>query len=177
MPSEHFFCHLSAGDRWIGAVLRYSYEYRARCTAPAGGTVRYSYSAFVPYAACDLEISYRNAAGIIPKEYLVQREIQRITPEIRLSCFTTTLQPSTPAIGRVRLGNIAPKCCRYNTEGIPRAKRDKANSSRNQTFFVLHNNAAALNPCHMPRATWKYRTEILPVHYRRNPSCNARYSE
>ena len=84
-----------------GAVLRYEYEYRtvlyeyrARCsTAPAGGTVQYG-SAFVPYAACDLEISYRNAAGIIPKECLVQREIQRITPEIRL--FRVSQQRCSP---------------------------------------------------------------------------------
>ena len=82
-------------------MLRYEYEY---------GTVLYEYgtvpvaalrllavqygSAFVPYAACDLEISYRNAAGIIPKECLVQREIQRITPEIRL--FRVSQQRCSP---------------------------------------------------------------------------------
>ena len=31
--------------------------------------------------------------------------------------------------------------------------------------------------CYGAHDTWKYRTEILPVQYRRNPSCNARYCE
>ena len=50
---------------------------------------------FVTYAGCDLEILYRNAAGTIPKEYLMQREIQRITPEIRLFLLHNNAAAST----------------------------------------------------------------------------------
>ena len=50
---------------------------------------------------CDLEISYRNAAGTIPKESLVQRDIQRITTEIRLFCVAPEPQVARtgPALG------------------------------------------------------------------------------
>ena len=83
-----------------GAALRVRVLYcTSSATVPVAAlrllAVQYgTRSAFVPYAACDLEIAYRNAAGIIPKECLVQREIQRITPEIRL--FRVSQQRCSP---------------------------------------------------------------------------------
>ena len=108
-----------------------------------------------------LEISYRNAAGTIPKDSLMQSDILRTTLEIRLFCFAQqTLRPSTPAIGVT---------WKYRAEMIPVQYRSE------YSYCAIYCELLAKSGFLCCSAYYEYRT-AWPAAYRPYPTSTAAYS-